>query len=165
MNENESVQKDSTQGASADERLTPDASKQDGSAQGVSANDQPTPDASKQEELAQPDAAGEGVRQIDFEEVKRYLYGVNDPEINLSVVELGLIYGHEWDPQTHKLKIIMTLTSQMCPLGPEIVHGVQIAAQQIPDVREVEVELVWNPPWDPRTHCSEDAKAMLGIWD
>ncbi len=118
-----------------------------------------TPDAGRS---AAPD---DGARQIDFEEVKQHLHPVKDPEINLSIVELGLVYSHEWNPETGKLKILMTLTSQMCPLGPEILNGVQIAAQQIPGVREVEVELVWNPPWDPRTHCSEDAKAMLGIWD
>ncbi len=104
-------------------------------------------------------------RQIDFEEVKEKIYPVTDPEIGLSIVDLGLIYGHEWDPENHKLKVLMTLTSQMCPLGPEIINGVQMMAQQIPDVREVEVELVWSPPWDPRVHCTDDAKAMLGIWD
>jgi len=105
------------------------------------------------------------VRNIDFDEVKTQLLPVKDPEIGLSIVDLGLVYGHEWDPEEHKLKVIMTLTSQMCPMGPEIVSGVQMMAAQIPDVRQVEVELVWNPPWDPKTHCSEDAKAFLGIWD
>ena len=105
------------------------------------------------------------VRNIDFDEVKTQLLPVKDPEIGLSIVDLGLIYGHEWNPEEHKLKVIMTLTSQMCPMGPEIVSGVQMMASQIPDVRQVEVELVWSPPWDPKTHCTEDAKAFLGIWD
>jgi metal-sulfur cluster biosynthetic enzyme len=102
---------------------------------------------------------------IDFEAVRMQLTPVKDPEIGMSIIDLGLVYGHEWDPKTHKLKVIMTLTSQMCPMGPEIITGVKMMGQQMPGVREVEVELVWDPPWDPRTHCSEDAKAFLGIWD
>ena len=105
------------------------------------------------------------VRQIDFDEVLEALRPVKDPEIGMSIVELGLIYAHEWIPEEHKLKIDMTLTSQMCPMGPEIIAGVKMSASTIQDVREVDVELVWMPPWDPKQHCSEDAKAVLGIWD
>ena len=104
-------------------------------------------------------------REIDFDEVKMQLMPVKDPEIGVSIVDLGLIYGHEWDAEQFKLKIIMTLTSQMCPMGPEIISSVEMMAHQMPGVREVEVELVWSPPWDPKQHCSEDAKAFLGIWD
>ena len=104
-------------------------------------------------------------RDIEHFEVIEALRPVQDPEIGLSIVELGLIYGSKWDPEEHKLRVDMTLTSQMCPMGPEIIASVKMSASQIPGVREVDVELVWSPPWDPKEHCTDDAKAVLGIWD
>jgi len=100
-----------------------------------------------------------------FEDVKKYVHPVKDPEIGLSIVELGLLYDSDFNPEDHSLTVKMTLTSQMCPMGPEIISGVKMMAREIPGVREVDVQLVWNPPWDPKVHCSEDAKAILGIWD
>ena len=111
-------------------------------------------------------AAHEGAApQITFEEVCNAIRPVKDPEIGLSIVELGLLYGHEYDPATRHLKVKMTLTSQMCPAGPEIIGGVKFLAGRMENVDDAEVELVWSPPWDPKIHCSEDAKAILGIWD
>jgi metal-sulfur cluster biosynthetic enzyme len=105
------------------------------------------------------------VEELTFDAVLEAIRPVQDPEIGLSIVELGLIYGHEHDPQSGVLKVQMTLTSQMCPVGPEIMAGVRMMAGQLPGVLHVEVELVWTPQWDPKLHCSEDAKAVLGIWD
>jgi len=58
----------------------------------------------------------------------------------------------------------MTLTSPMCPYGPQIVTATDTAVRQLPGVEETKVNLVWVPQWDPREHASEDAKAYLGIW-
>lgn len=110
----------------------------------------------------EPDAGGE---KLTFEQVLDAVRPVKDPEIGLSIVDLGLIYGHEHDTESARLKIQMTLTSQMCPAGPEIMAGVRMMAGQLPGVLHVDVELVWQPQWDPKLHCTEDAKAVLGIWD
>lgn len=104
-------------------------------------------------------------QEVTFDSVLDAVRPVKDPEIGLSIVDLGLVYGHRHDVEEGRLTIQMTLTSQMCPVGPELMAGVKMMAAQIPGIREVEVELVWEPQWDPKLHCSEDAKAVLGIWD
>lgn len=107
-----------------------------------------------------------GVGDVDLTEdlVIDALRPVVDPEMMISIVDLGLIYGADVDPEEGKVRVRMTLTSPMCPVGPQIMGAVQASAQQIPGVKQVDVELVWSPPWDPRVHASEDAKAKLGIW-
>jgi metal-sulfur cluster biosynthetic enzyme len=52
----------------------------------------------------------------------------------------------------------------MCPSAPEIISMVEAAADRFDEVEEVKVELVWNPPWDPKTMATDDAKDLLGIW-
>ena len=97
-----------------------------------------------------------------FEEMKAKLWEVNDPEINLSIVDLGLIYDVTYDDGD--VLVTMTLTSPGCPLGP-IIRGEGYAKlREIPGVKDVDVQIVWNPPWDPRTMASEDVKMQLGIW-
>jgi metal-sulfur cluster biosynthetic enzyme len=110
-----------------------------------------------------PDATGTPIPTE--EQVRDALRPVQDPEIGLSILDLGLIYGVEVDPVARAVKIKMTLTSQMCPAGPEMLAAAEMAARRAPGVQDVDIELVWTPPWDPRKHCSEDAKAFLGIWD
>ncbi|MCM8811566.1 MAG: metal-sulfur cluster assembly factor [Candidatus Omnitrophica bacterium] len=80
----------------------------------------------------------------------------------MNVVDLGLIYGIEIHDGS--VKIIYTLTSPGCPLGPVIKGQVQGVVGRLPWVNEVQPELVWSPPWDPKTMASEEAKAELGIW-
>jgi metal-sulfur cluster biosynthetic enzyme len=125
-------------------------------------SDEATHDGATHSGGGQPDAQ---LPEITFAQVCDAVRAVKDPEIGLSIVELGLLYGHEYDPHTKRLTVRMTLTSQMCPAGPELVGGVKFMASRMENVDDVEVELVWNPPWDPKTHCSEDAKAILGIWE
>jgi len=96
------------------------------------------------------------------EEIMEKLREVNDPEINLSIVELGLVYGAEFEDGT--VTVTMTLTSPGCPLGPVIRGEAYAKLKQIPGVKDVDVNIVWSPPWDPRTMASEDVKMMLGIW-
>lgn len=89
---------------------------------------------------------------------------VEDPEIGMSVVELGLIYDAKYDPETKKVSVDMTLTSPMCPLGPEIMTAAKAAVLTLPEVEDADINLVWVPRWDPHEHASEDARAQLGIW-
>lgn len=88
---------------------------------------------------------------------------VLDPEIGITLMELGLIYDVKVD-ENGIANIKMTLTSMACPAGPMLKNEIADAALTVKDVKEVEVELVWSPPWDPRTMASEDAKMMLGIF-
>jgi metal-sulfur cluster biosynthetic enzyme len=97
--------------------------------------------------------------------VREALQPITDPEIAISIVDLGLIRKVELSDEGTAVKVTMTLTSPFCPEGPEIVAAVDAALRILPGVKEAAVELQWNPPWDPRTDASDDVKAMLGIWD
>ena len=84
-----------------------------------------------------------------------------DPEIGISIVELGLIYGVE--VKENDVHVRMTLTSPACPVGPVIQAQVHQTVKKLPWVKEVKVELVWSPRWDPKTMATEDARMELGI--
>lgn len=96
------------------------------------------------------------------EEILETLKQVQDPEVGLSIVDLGLVYGVEIDDQ--RVDVTMTLTSPACPYGAQIVDGVRTVPLKLEGVDEVEVKVVWNPPWDPDTMMSDDAKDALGIF-
>ena len=97
------------------------------------------------------------------EEIREVLQAVEDPELRMSIVELGLVYGVEIDEEG-LVTVNMTLTSPACPIGPMLQGMIYHKLSQMPGVQDVEVNLVWNPPWDPRTMASEDVKMALGIW-
>ena len=99
------------------------------------------------------------------DEVIEAIRPVTDPEINISIVELGLIYDVEIDEADKQVNVHMTLTSPACPVGPQIMAAVHGRCLDIPEVDNVDIQLVWSPPWDPRTMASEDVKMMLGIWE
>ena len=105
-------------------------------------------------------AVGEGATP---EEVVETLKAVYDPEIGINIVDLGLVYGVN-KSEEGEVNVAMTLTSPACPLGPVIIDQVQYVVGRLPGVENVSVDFVWTPPWDPRVHASEEAKAELGIW-
>jgi len=83
------------------------------------------------------------------EEVIKVLKQVYDPEIPVNIYDLGLIYGVEVNEE-RDVKIKMTLTTSACPLMGILIYRVEeMIKQNIPDIRKVEVELVWDPPWTP----------------
>ncbi len=91
------------------------------------------------------------------DEVMNALKAVYDPEIGINIVDLGLVYGVNVEDST--VNVDMTLTSPACPLGPIIqTQAHAILTSNFEDVDDVKINLVWNPPWDPRTMASEDAK-------
>ncbi len=94
------------------------------------------------------------------EDVVEALRGVEDPELGMDIVELGLMYDVEIDGP--KVKVLHSLTSMGCPAGPMIQEGIHDAAAAVPGVEDVEVELTWDPPWTP-DRMSEDAKFILGF--
>jgi len=99
------------------------------------------------------------------EEVLEALLPVVDPEMNISIVDLGLIYDVEADEDNDRLLVKMTLTSPMCPVGPQIMGAVHSSCLAMEGVQDVDIQLIWTPPWDPRTMASEEVRMMLGIWD
>jgi metal-sulfur cluster biosynthetic enzyme len=103
--------------------------------------------------------------ELTAEAVKEALKPVVDPEIFISIVDLGLIRNVEIANGGAKVKVKMTLTTPFCPEVPMIVEQVKQIAATLPGVTEAEVELVWTPPWDPRKEASDEVKAELGIWD
>lgn len=86
---------------------------------------------------------------------------VIDPEIGVNVVDLGLVYDVKVEDAV--AKITMTLTTPLCPLGPYLDQEVRNAVIQVPTVTGADVNLVWEPAWDP-SKMSEDAKLELGFW-
>ncbi len=97
--------------------------------------------------------------------VRQALRDVQDPEIGINIVDLGLIRGIELDPEAGRVDVRMTLTSPMCPMAPEILEAAKFTLDRLPGVATATVELVWKPAWDPRVDATEDVKAELGIWD
>ena len=94
------------------------------------------------------------------EEVVDALRAVEDPELGMDIVELGLLYDVEVDgPKVH---VDFTLTSMGCPVGPMIEEQIRDTVADMSGVEDVEAELTWDPPWTPEK-MSEDAKFVLGF--
>jgi len=108
----------------------------------------------------------EGANKIPSEhEIMSALKAVYDPELGISIVDLGLVYGVNMIENGGKVIIDMTLTTPACPLGPMIqTQAHAVLTSNFDAVRDVEINLVWTPRWDPRTMASEEAKVELGIW-
>ncbi len=96
------------------------------------------------------------------DDVREGLKNVYDPEIGVNIVDLGLVYDADVSDAGDVL-VTMTLTSLGCPLGPVIVQEVTGALKDLPGINDVDVKLVWSPPWSPDA-MSEDAKDELGMW-
>ena len=94
------------------------------------------------------------------EEVLEALKQVEDPELGMDIVELGLLYDAEIEGP--KVKVIHSLTSMGCPAGPMIQEDIHRVVAELPGVEDVEIELTWDPPWTPE-RMSEDAKFILGF--
>ena len=106
-------------------------------------------------------AEGESVTP---EFILKALLPIVDPEIHLSIVDLGLIYGVDVSEDGTKVTVRMTLTGPGCPVGPQILAAVHTTVAKQPGVKEPDVQLVWDPPWNPTVHASDTAKDALGIW-
>lgn len=91
------------------------------------------------------------------------LIPVQDPEIRIGVVDLGLIYDVDISDKAD-VTVKMTLTTPACPYAEILIGSVKKAVSDLPGVSSSEVEMVWDPPWDPREMASDMAKDQLGIW-
>lgn len=101
---------------------------------------------------------------VTKEEILNALKDVYDPEIPVNIVDLGLIYSVEVDPENGAIKLVMTMTAPGCPLGNYIVNDVEMVLRSLEGVKDVQVELTYDPPWSPDM-MSDDAKKELGyLW-
>ena len=98
---------------------------------------------------------------FDQESVVAALKTVLDPELNVNIVDLGLIY----TIQTHEseVDVEMTLTTPACPAGPEILRNAVAAIEKIDGVAKANVKLVMSPPWSP-DRMTEEARDELGMF-
>lgn len=95
------------------------------------------------------------------ETIREVLKEVYDPELHYNIVDLGLVYDIGVDREG-KVHILCTLTTPACPIGPIIIEQIQENVNLVPGVRDVDVELTFDPLWDP-TKMSDEARADLGI--
>jgi metal-sulfur cluster biosynthetic enzyme len=86
---------------------------------------------------------------------------IYDPEVGINIVDMGLIYS--LDMADNKVEIIMTLTSPGCPAGPQILSQVDSQVKTVAGVEDVDIKVVWSPPWSPDM-LSEEARDQLGIF-
>jgi len=89
------------------------------------------------------------------------LENVIDPELGVDIVNLGLIYDVDLNDSGVAM-ITMTLTSMGCPMGPVIVDQIRTALFELPEIKDVDVNIVWSPPWS-KDNMSRYAKMALGV--
>ncbi|MGR8919348.1 MAG: putative Fe-S cluster assembly protein SufT [Gammaproteobacteria bacterium] len=110
-------------------------------------------------------ATGSADGSVDEDLVWQQLSTCYDPEIPINIVELGLVYRCEVTPTEdgNRVDIDMTLTAPGCGMGPFLVEDVREKVRQVPNVAEVAVELVFDPPWNPEM-MSEAARLETGLY-
>lgn len=97
---------------------------------------------------------------VSEDQVKLALRRVKDPDLNLNILDMGLIYGIKVTGA--KVKVDMTLTSPGCPSGPEIMSNAETEIKSLPGVEDVEMNLVWTPFWTPEK-MEPRVRAYLGF--
>jgi metal-sulfur cluster biosynthetic enzyme len=95
------------------------------------------------------------------EAVRKALRAVKDPELNLNIIDIGLVYDVEV-PDPGRVQVKMTLTSPGCPAGTEIIDDVKRVLTDMEGVESVDVELVWDPYWTP-DKMDPRVRAFLGF--
>ena len=96
-----------------------------------------------------------------YESVIDALREIYDPEIPVNIYDLGLIYGVDVTPDADVM-VTMTLTTPHCPVAESMPGEVELRVSSVPGVRDAEVALVWDPPWDP-AKMSDEARLELGM--
>ncbi len=94
------------------------------------------------------------------DDITEALRQVEDPELGMDIVDLGLLYDVEVSGP--RVKVVYSLTSMGCPAGPLIQQDIERVVQEVPEVEAVDTELTFDPPWTP-DKMSDDAKFILGI--
>lgn len=103
---------------------------------------------------------------ITADAIREELKRVIDPELFVNIIDLGLVYLVDVQPADEDksdVRIEMTMTSPMCPAGPQLISQSRLFVSQLPGVRNVDVKIVMSPPWTPEC-MSEEARDQLGIF-
>jgi FeS assembly SUF system protein len=108
----------------------------------------------------QPAPADESSDELK-DRVVEALKSIYDPEIPVDIYELGLIYDVAIDEDGDAV-VTMTLTTPHCPVAESMPAEVELRVLSVPGIRDAEVKLVWDPPWDP-TKMSDEARLELGM--
>ena len=95
------------------------------------------------------------------EKIIKEIKKIYDPEIPVNIYELGLIYEIKVEKNNH-IKVKMTLTTPNCPVAESLPKEVKDSIMQVKEVNDVDLELVWDPPWD-KSMMSEAAKLELNL--
>ncbi|OJW24195.1 MAG: hypothetical protein BGO49_05500 [Planctomycetales bacterium 71-10] len=98
---------------------------------------------------------------IEHEALIQALKTVVDPELNVNVVDLGLVYSVQ--AEEDRVAVEMTLTSPACPMGPEILRNTVAALEKVEGVAKADVRLVMSPPWTP-DRMTDEARDELGMY-
>ena len=98
------------------------------------------------------------------EQLLDWIRPVQDPEMMISVVDLGLIYEAKFIEATKRAEVVMTLTSPHCPVADVFINSVKTRLLEYPGIEDAEVKLVFEPKWDPKTMASDEVKDKMGIW-
>jgi metal-sulfur cluster biosynthetic enzyme len=114
-------------------------------------------DSMQPPQTPQPDPASD----ITEDSVRLALRKVKDPELNLNIIDLGLVYNITVD-EGNKVIVDMSLTSPGCPAGPQIMHDVERTIQSMPGVGKAVVNLVWEPYWTPE-RIEPKVRAYMGL--
>ncbi len=94
------------------------------------------------------------------QEIAQLLKTVVDPEVNVNIYDLGLIYEISLDDKNKTIRVVMTLSTRGCPLGDVIIQNVQVVLEANYPGYKIDVELVWEPMWSPEM-ITEDGKAAI----
>ena len=101
---------------------------------------------------------------ITPESMKEWLKPIEDPELFISLVDLGLIYECSFAPSEEKASVKMSLTSPGCPAAGWMVDQVKKRLLEYPGIKDADVKIVFEPKWDPKEMATEEGKERLGIW-
>ena len=123
-------------------------------------SDIPITDGQDGGERPTTDAQSPGGSGLNEEQVKMALRKVKDPELNLNIIDLGLVYEIMVDGSD--VTIDMSLTSPGCPAGPQIMGDVERTVKALPGVKEVQLNLVWQPFWTP-DRIEPRVRAYMGL--
>ena len=131
------------------------------------ADDAPVlPDNSQEAQQVPEQNVGSAPAEFGQAAVREQLKNVIDPELFVNIVDLGLIYVVDLEPiedEKFDVKIEMTMTSPMCPAGPQLIAQSKTFVSAMEEVNDVEVKVVMEPPWTPEK-MTDDARDKLGIF-
>jgi len=102
-------------------------------------------------------------QKLSEKEILEWISPIQDPEIHLGIVDLGLVYKCEMK-ENDKVHIEMTLTSPACPAGDFIMEQIKSRLLEHPSITDAQIEVVWDPKWDPKEMASDEIKDKLGLW-